>query len=148
MAQCRSLTLYHSSVGTNNKRRSFVAVLFATCPSHRRGTPAPPSPLASQAVTDRSCELRLRLTLGVSNPYIWEYHVSKGNVIDSPRDRHRADLRARLLPVRANAARYRSVDREYHLLTGKDAYGSISCLKNIVRDSVPNVNMPILCYFG
>ena len=53
--------------------------------------------------------------------------MSKGNVIDSPRDRHRADLRVRLLPVRANAARYR-VDREYHLSTGKDAYGSISCL--------------------
>ena len=128
IALCRSLTLYDSSVGTNNKRQSFVAVLCNVSKLSSRNPSASLSPLASQAVTQRSCELRLRLRLGVSNLYVWEYHVSIGNVIDSLRDHHRADLRVHLLPVRANTAHYCSVDREYHFLTGKDAYGAICSL--------------------
>ena len=54
-----------------------------------------------QGHTDRaSVQRRLSwLMMGVSNPYVWEYHVCLGNVIVSTRDRRQADLRVRLLPV-------------------------------------------------
>ena len=110
--------------------------------------------LSHQVSHDPICDipivqrLLLWLMMGVPNLYVWEYHVCLGNVIVSTQDRRQADLRVRLPPVWANAAEFCSVDREYHLLTGKDAQGAIAVLtKNIMRDSVPNVNMQFSRYF-
>ena len=71
--------------------------------------------------TDREAGPRpqLRLMIGVSNHYVWEYHVRLGNVIISTWDCHQADLRVRSLPDWAHTAGYSSINQEYYLLTSK-----------------------------